>query len=812
MSLSLLLRKSVAFCCFSLLLPAVLSAQTGFVANGAEQAIGGPLPGDQMEPRAAVNSTGGFLVWQDNFADGDGLGIRAVALDNHFVRSQAPFRINQIGAGDQENPQVALLSNGGAVFVWQGGPLGFQRIYARFLSSENTWATGDIVVSSGPKAGQRNPVVAALPNGNVVVIYSSYNQRGENSMHDVYGQILGPDGTKVGAEFAVNQFSSYNQRTPAVAALSGGGFVVAWVSEQQRTAAAINTAPTQYTTSGQPSVDIFARVYNAQGQALAAEFLVNTGQSLCANPSIAAGGNDSFLVAWSQRDVLNPSNSWDIAARNFAGGSVGGTVQGVNTHLHGDQLAPQAAALGSSYLVVWTSLAQDGSREGVFGRYLSSDSSPQGPEFRVNTTILNSQKQPSVASDGASRFLVVWTSYAGGPNSFDLMSQEYATPDYTPVADTVSKYAVPVFVDNNTGGGGTTPEVVSSGPTLDFPAGSASSGGIGFSAAKGSYYGLFYDTNGVGTGTSGYIQATATARKTYTGRVLIGGKSYAFTGKFDDSGVSTVTVKRGTMASLVLRLQLDLAGGDRLRGQVTIGSASSELAADRAVFTVSSKCAYAGTYSFLIPPSEDLTGSPAGYGFGTAKVGPLGGVVWSGTLADGTKLVQNSYISRQGNWPLYATPYTGRGLVMSWMRGDRGTLGGQVLWAKPQGVSAAYAAGFTNVVEAAGSTYTAGNTSKRLVELSSGQGNLIFARGGLNTSFTNSVMLGLNRRMTTLFGSPMSVTVYPASGLFRGTIRSPETGKSLAFQGMLLQEANLGAGFFLNGNSSGQVYLLSPAP
>jgi hypothetical protein len=32
----------------------------------------------------------------------------------------------------------------------------------------------------------------------------------------------------------VNQFTNYNQRTPAVAALAGGGFVVAWVSEQER--------------------------------------------------------------------------------------------------------------------------------------------------------------------------------------------------------------------------------------------------------------------------------------------------------------------------------------------------------------------------------------------------------------------------------------------------------------------------------------------------------------------------------------------------------------------------------------------------
>ena len=44
-----------------------------------------------------------------------------------------------------------------------------------------------------------------------------------------------PAGKKVGAaNFLINQFTAYNQRTPAVAALKNGGFVVAWVSEQER--------------------------------------------------------------------------------------------------------------------------------------------------------------------------------------------------------------------------------------------------------------------------------------------------------------------------------------------------------------------------------------------------------------------------------------------------------------------------------------------------------------------------------------------------------------------------------------------------
>jgi hypothetical protein len=85
------------------------------------------------------------------------------------------------------------------------------------------------------------------------------------------------------------------------------------------------------------------------------------------------------------------------------------------------------AALGTDYLVVWTSLGQDGSREGVFGRVLWGDGVPAGDEFRVNTTTVSQQLHPVVASDGVERFLAVWTSFTGVAAGMDLFAQRYAS-------------------------------------------------------------------------------------------------------------------------------------------------------------------------------------------------------------------------------------------------------------------------------------------------------------------------------------------------------------------------------------------------
>jgi hypothetical protein len=427
-------KAAVCFCWgFFLVIPAAVFGQTNYyITNGMEYAIAGSLPGDQVWPDVAVNTNGGFMVWQDNATDGSGLGVSATRLDSTFSASAnwSDVRVNVQGTNDQENARVALLKNGGAVFVWQGGVEGFQHIYARFLTPTNTWlTTTDVVVSTPTGNFQVNPAVAVLNNSNVVVVWGSFDQAGSNSQQDVYGQILSPASVKVGTNFLVNQFITYNQRTPAVAALTNGGFVVAWVSEQEQSAyneAGIdNNNGSPPSVIGLPSVDIYARLYNGGGAATTNEFLVDTGSNPCANPTVAAGSDGGFTIAWDAKDQVVLANSWDIYARSFSGAGAGGPVLRVNTTVYGDQFAPRISCIGTDYMVVWTSMGQDGSREGVFRQFLNGSGTLVGGEFRVNTTTVGPQMDQTVASDGAGQFLSVWTSYTGSPYNFDLFAQRY---------------------------------------------------------------------------------------------------------------------------------------------------------------------------------------------------------------------------------------------------------------------------------------------------------------------------------------------------------------------------------------------------
>jgi hypothetical protein len=447
-------RQSVVWLCWGwlLALPGVVGGQTNYYAtNGTVYAIAGLLPGDQVRPDVAVTTTGGFTVWQDNATDGNGLGVSAMRINGTLSGSGSSFRVNVQGAADQENPRVALLSGGGAVFVWQGGVETLnQHIYARFLSAGGTWlTTNDVLVNTFTNNFQANPAVATLTNGNVIVVWDSFNEAGSGSMLDVYGRIFSPTGQPKTAEFLINQFTPYNQSAPTVAALANGGFVVAWVSEQERSAAAGNTALAVSSQLAHASVDVYTRLYDGNGNPQGGESRVNSDFNPCADPDVAAGTDGGFVVTWAARDMTSPFvNGLDIYACTYSSAGVGGTVMQINSSRFGNQSTPRISAIGTDYFIVWMSVPPNISQAGVYGRFLRGNGSFVGGDFTVNTTTVNSQIQPVVASDGIGQFLVVWTDNGGASYGLDLFAQRYVSSQQ-PLAPLTAPFVYAPFTLNN---------------------------------------------------------------------------------------------------------------------------------------------------------------------------------------------------------------------------------------------------------------------------------------------------------------------------------------------------------------------------
>lgn len=426
--------KRLALLWVVLSVPASVSGATAFSRQGGEYPLIGLFAGDQVFPRVAINAAGGYVVWHDNNTDGNGLGIAARRLNSSLSGSLATFRVNETAIGDQEFPQVTMLPNGGAVFVWQGGAGAAQRIYARFLRPDGTYATGDVMVNTFQQQHQIGPAVASLSDGNVIVVWSSFGQDG--SLYGVFGQRFSAEGGKLGGEFQINQSTANNQRTPAVVGLPNGSFLVVWISEKNRTTVTSTGQDGAREPDGSDiltvyDVDVYGRYFGNEGNPLQNEIRLNSSATICANPAISANSDGGFLVAWSGKPnrvalgmTNRPPDGWDIFARAFsANGTPSGEDFRVNPFTFGDQYLPNVASVADNYMVVWTTLGQDGSREGVAAQVLGSDGTRIGDEIHVNATTASQQIYPSVASDHSQRFLVVWSSFVGGAASFDLFAQ-----------------------------------------------------------------------------------------------------------------------------------------------------------------------------------------------------------------------------------------------------------------------------------------------------------------------------------------------------------------------------------------------------
>ena len=178
----------------------------------------------------------------------------------------------------------------------------------------------------------------------------------------------------------------------------------------------------------------------------------------------------------------------------------------------------------------------------------------------------------------------------------------------------------------------------------------------------------------------------------------------------------------------------------------------------------------------------------------------------SGVLADGTKINVSVPLSKHGTLPLYQALYKNQGATIGWVTfGTNSSLGATVDWFRPPLPATAYfPAGFTTNVTLLGEKYVSPTN------------------GGPSILGTNVVTLGggnlvSNLMATAVIGDTGNVTVLPPNaenlqmkiqtktGQFGGSFTHPVLGKTVSFNGLVLQVDGTGAGYFLGNNASGFV-------
>jgi hypothetical protein len=331
-----------------------------------------------------------------------------------------------------------------------------------------------------------------------------------------------------------------------------------------------------------------------------------------------------------------------------------------------------------------------------------------------------------------------------------------------------------------------------------------------FPAVSGSYYGLFYDeTNGVSPQSSGCFTITTTSKGGVSGSLQVGGIRYSLTGQFSETGTASNIIARGSAGALAVDLRLDLANGtDRLLGSVGNLAWTATLTGDRAVYDGKTSIApEAGSYTMIIAGDYGSTISPGGDSYATLTVSKSGVVSLKGTLADGKTITPKAPVSKNGQWPLYASLYSGQGVLWGWLTFTNASeLGGSVAWIKPALNTTPYPAGFSLTARALGERYVPPGKGTNVFGLTvSTNLTLTLVGGGLDVA--DHIALEANDQVTTLSGPKLNLTFTPTTGAFSGSVANPPSSKPISFGGVVLQSQGTGSGFLLGTEESGEVRL-----
>jgi hypothetical protein len=331
-----------------------------------------------------------------------------------------------------------------------------------------------------------------------------------------------------------------------------------------------------------------------------------------------------------------------------------------------------------------------------------------------------------------------------------------------------------------------------------------------FLAVQGTYNGLLYDGNGVQQYSAGFLCVAVTANGGYSGWLRIGANKVSFSGSLSLSCLTTNYVKLNSSTTLAVKFGVGkFSHPNQLFGRIESGSWEANLYGDRAMFNAKTNpCPYAASYTVLFPRQDDDPTLPMGHGYGSVRVTAAGSAIFAGTLADGTKISQSVPVSEQGAWPLFASPYSGNGVFISWMNFENRVgddIYGLVDWIKlPNSRASYYPGGFSVESKGVGSVYVAPTNSATHV-LAVDQTTLAFSGGALPADFTNSIALGLSSAVTDLSPNALSMTFTLSTGVFSGKVTDPSSGTSLPFSGAVFQKLNDGAGLLLGGNQSSDV-------
>jgi hypothetical protein len=333
---------------------------------------------------------------------GDGAGRHAGGL-----RRRAGQHLH---AGDQSNPAIGRLTDGGYVIAWnsdgQDGSAGAPTPSATAPRAKRWAPEFRVNTAHGRRAklpASRGPLERRLRDH----LAGRQRPRGSGWGWGVFAQRYNADGSAAGSSFLVNTTTESSQYHGAVVSYDGG-FAVVWSSDSYVAGGnGHDIYLTRYDNAGTVQGTPEQRVSVTPGTSDAQP----GGQDL---PRIAAHANGDLVIVWRDNSG-NDGSGWGVFGRTYsAAGGFGDTFQ-VNTTTTGTQYNPDVATLADGgFVVVWEDHnGLDGSSYATFAQRYDSNGAAAGDAFVVNENTNGAQYQAKVSGLATGGFVVAFYNDTG---------------------------------------------------------------------------------------------------------------------------------------------------------------------------------------------------------------------------------------------------------------------------------------------------------------------------------------------------------------------------------------------------------------
>lgn len=335
---------------------------------------------DCYTPDVAALPEGGFIVTWNGFIDTTRvMDVFARAFDGDFEPIAATFRANDETERAQNRPQVEVFDNGNILFVWQhdsGHPTRWDIKY-RIFNPNLTPVDTEQHLATNQTANQFRPDIARLGDGNIVAVWDTEESDGEATRYNVRARRIGPLGA-LGDVVLVNTSEVGDQFDPAVAPLGTAGFVVAWThdgvfgdlanerGEIRFQRFTFDTVTDAITPSGSETQVNTVTAGSQVEPAVAGwdgGFVVTWTSE---NNNRYAGDTDI--------NTSEDTSGAGIYARGYdADGNAEVAPFRINLTILNHQYQSTMAALNGFAMIAWTSKGQDGNSDGVYLRRIQTD-------------------------------------------------------------------------------------------------------------------------------------------------------------------------------------------------------------------------------------------------------------------------------------------------------------------------------------------------------------------------------------------------------------------------------------------------------